>query len=79
MKKLLILTGIISLASCGVSQKSVMKTVSIEKDCPRENIKVLEKEKGMGRATYKVKACGETYIYKVIGTTISEGGSDIKY
>jgi len=79
MKKLFIILGCIAFTSCGVSSKAVKKTVSIEKNCPRENIKILEKEKGYGRATYKLDACGNIYIYKVIGTTISESGEDIDY
>lgn len=73
MKNLLLfLFGSFMIISCGVSSKAIKKTVAIEKDCPRENIEILEKEKSMGRGTYKVDACGEIYIYKVLGNTISE-------
>ena len=73
MKKIFIVLGCIAFTSCGVSSSAVKKTVAIEKDCPRDQVEILEREKGYGRATYKVSACGNTYIYKVIGTTISEG------
>lgn len=72
MKNLLLVLGCLVLTSCGVSSSSVRKTVAIEKDCPKENVKILEKEKGFGRATYSIDACGKVYTYKVIGTTISE-------
>lgn len=79
MKNFYLLLSLALFTSCGVSSSAVIKTVSIEKDCPKEKIKVLESTKGLGRGTYKVDACGKTYIYKVIGTTISEDGTNIKY
>lgn len=79
MKKVIILVCTATFISCTVSKKSVRKTVAIEKNCELENVKIIEREKGMGRATYKLDACGETYIYKVIGSTISEGGANINY
>lgn len=79
MKKVFVILGCVVLTSCGASSSAVKKTVAIEKDCPKDQVEILEKEKGLGRATYKIEACGETYIYKVIGTTISEGGENIEY
>ena len=68
------------LTSCGVSQNSVKKTVAIEKNCPKEKIEILEKTKvGLTRKTFKVSACGETYIYKAVGRTITEKGDNINW
>lgn len=72
MKNLLLVLGCIALTSCGVSSSSVRKTVAIEKNCPKENVKILQKEKRIGRGTYSVEACGKIYTYKVMGNVISE-------
>lgn len=61
-----------TLTSCGAAMRSHMgateedlvKTISIEKSCPIENIKILDKVRGAMSATYSVEACGEKYVYK---------------
>lgn len=82
MKNLLLIGSLSTiLVSCGAStrafsgatQTNLVKTVSIEQNCPKENIKILEKARGVGQATYQVEACGKTYVYKQIGSVFMEG------
>ena len=79
MKKFILLGLLsISLVSCGlvagntVGDRDLKKQVSIEKDCPFENIEITDKHTDRGTGTYKVNACGETYIYKLTGTVFQE-------
>lgn len=82
MKNLLLIGSLsIVLASCGsttrtlsgATQTNLIKTVSIEQNCPKANVKVLDKVRGVGQATYSVEACGKTYVYKQIGSVFMEG------
>lgn len=71
-KNLLLILGFVAVTSCGVSSSSVRGTVAIEKNCPKENVRILEKVKTMGRGLYSVEACGEVYTYNAWGNMIFE-------
>lgn len=81
MKKLL-LTLFIStfLFSCGsgartvfgTTEKTLIKTVSIEQNCPQEDIKVLDSTKGLHGATYALDVCGKRMVYKQVGSVFME-------
>ncbi|AQX87858.1 MULTISPECIES: hypothetical protein [Elizabethkingia] len=81
-KTLLLLGGVTSilLSSCGVSpigqmgysDKEVIKTVAIEQNCPKEDIKILDKINRLGHATYSIEACGKHFVYKRVGSVLME-------
>lgn len=81
MKKLLLI-GIVSIVlnSCGAAARTTLggtnsdliKTVSIEQGCPKENIKILESVRKMGSATYSLDVCGKKMIYKMSGNVFME-------
>lgn len=81
MKKaiLIILTSLF-LFSCGAvnrtvfgtTEKTLIKTVSIEQNCPKENIKVVDKNKGLHGATYALDVCGKRIVYKQVGSVFME-------
>lgn len=81
-KTLLLLGGVTSilLSSCGVSpigqmgysDKEVIKTVAIEQNCPKEDIKILDKINRLGHATYSIEACGKHVVYKRVGSVLME-------
>lgn len=56
----------------GTTENNLIKTVSIEQDCPEENIKVLDKIKGLHGATYSLDACGKRLVYKEVGSVFME-------
>jgi chaperonin cofactor prefoldin len=56
----------------GTTEKNLIKTVSIEQDCPTENVKVIESLKGLHGATYSLEACGKKYVYKQVGSVFME-------
>lgn len=64
--------GAISRGTTGATESKLIKTVSVEQGCPVENIKVIDKVKGLGSATYSIEACGKRYVYKQAGTTFME-------
>ncbi|MDE5483484.1 hypothetical protein KRE28_16885 [Elizabethkingia meningoseptica] len=81
MKKLLFVAiTTFSVASCGslnrtfygTTESTLIKTVAIEQNCPKENIKVVERLKGVHGATYAVEACGKRYVYKQSGSVFVE-------
>ena len=80
MRKILLTLCGISLISCGGTNRAVMgagenavvKTVAVEKGCPKEEIKITERIKRLGNATYRVDACGKQYVYKQVGSVIME-------
>ncbi|WP_395092842.1 hypothetical protein ACF3NR_02205 [Vaginella massiliensis] len=80
MKKILFVFCGMSIISCGglnrtvmgASEPAVIKTVAIEKGCPKEQVKIVERIKRMGNATYRVEACGKQYVYKQVGSVIME-------
>ncbi len=82
LMKRLLLIGIVSilLNSCGAAARTTLggtnsdliKTVSIEQGCPKENIKILESVRKMGSATYSLDVCGKKMIYKMSGNVFME-------
>lgn len=51
---------------------SLVKVVSVEQDCPVENIKILESFHKSGGGYYKLEACGKVVRYKKIGSVFME-------
>lgn len=80
MKKLFLITTAFLLLSCGsvtrtmfgTTEKTLVKTVSIEQNCPQENIQITDKKKGIHGATYALEVCGKRMIYKQVGTIFME-------
>lgn len=56
----------------GATESKLIKTVSIDKNCPVESIKILDKVKNMAHATYALEVCGERVIYQQLGTAFME-------
>lgn len=78
MKKIIwvfviVLNGCASMIG-GVGESDVIKQVSFDKDCPKEQVKILKKITDMGSGSYKVQACGKTYDYRHAGTVVFEKG-----
>lgn len=81
MKKIFLMTLIsLFLFSCGAvnrtmfgtTEKTLIKTVSIEQNCPKENIKIIDKNKGLHGATYALEVCGKRMVYKQVGSVFME-------
>ncbi len=80
MKKLIAFTLLSILLSCGTLNRTVtgskeidlIKTVSIEQNCKKENIKIIEKVKKAYSATYALDVCGKRMVYKQVGTVFME-------
>lgn len=81
MKKILLITAIgISAFSCrsvvnvtqGATESKLIKTVSIDRNCPVDSIKIIEKVKNMAHATYALDVCGERVVYQQLGTAFME-------
>lgn len=77
MKKVyLIFVSVILLSSCGAinrtvfgnTEKDLVKQVSIETGCSEDNIKIVEKIKNFGNATYSLDVCGKRMVYKQVGS-----------
>ncbi len=78
MKKILILILITTfLTSCGpvykkITEKKLIKTVSIEQGCPVENIKIIDKVKVRRGGTYALDVCNKRLVYKKVRGTFIE-------
>jgi len=80
MKKIILLFGLVILASCGsvsrtmfgTTEKNLIKTVAIEQNCDKEKIEIKEKIKGLHGATYALDACGKRFVYKQVGSVFME-------
>ena len=83
MRKLVLLgTSCIILSSCmigvtartvyGATEKRLIQTVAIEQNCPKDSVKIVDKVKVAGHATYALEACGERKIYTQIGSVFME-------
>ncbi|MCQ4142711.1 hypothetical protein [Chryseobacterium sp. EO14] len=82
MKKVLLIVTVAStfVTSCGslnrsmtgTTESKLLKTVAVEQGCSVENVKVLDKIRTAGNATYSLDACGKRVIYKQIGTVFME-------
>jgi hypothetical protein len=83
MKKLIFVLSILLLASCGSvgrtltgnTEKTMVKTVSVEQGCSVENIKILDKVKTWQGATYSLDVCGTRMVYKQVGSVFMESGA----
>ncbi|AYZ34882.1 hypothetical protein EGY07_04525 [Chryseobacterium indologenes] len=81
--KNLLLIGLLSISMCscgsvnrtmsGTTESKLIKTVSVEQGCPVENVKVIDKVKTLGNATYSLDVCGKRVVYKQIGSVFMEG------
>ena len=56
----------------GTTESKLLKTVAVEQGCLVENVRVIDKIKTMGNATYSLDACGKRVVYKQIGTVFME-------
>lgn len=65
--------GSLNRTMTGTTESKLLKTVAVEQGCSVENVKVLDKIKTMGNATYSLDACGKRVVYKQIGTVFMEG------
>lgn len=80
MKKIILTSLLLGLLSCGsvsravfgTTEKNLVKTVSIEQNCEKENIKILDKIKGLHGATYSLDVCGKRLVYKQVGSVFME-------
>lgn len=80
MKKLITFTLLLALSSCGsvnramfgTTEKNLVKTVAIEQGCNKENVKVVDRIKGLHGATYSLDACGKRLVYKQVGSVFME-------
>lgn len=65
-------SGSVTRAMFGLTEKKLIETVSMEQDCPKEKIKILQSNKGLHGATYALDVCGKRVIYKQVGTVFME-------
>lgn len=84
MNKIILVLGGLLLTSCGAlegslhrarmgnSEKSLLKTVSIEQNCPTDKIVVLDKIQTLGHATFSLNVCGKRMVYKQVGSVYLE-------
>ena len=81
MKKIIFISLLaVTLFSCGSVTRTVsgstesklLKTVSIEQNCPVGELKVVERVKGVGQATYAIEGCGKRFVYKQMGSIVME-------
>lgn len=81
MKKLFLGTFAIAiLTSCGAAVRTMfgatehrlIKTVAIEHNCSEDSVKIINKTKRVGNATYSLDACGKRVVYKQVGSVFTE-------
>ena len=72
MAQLLLSCGSVTRTMFGTTEKNLIKTVSIEQNCEKEKIEILERIKGLHGATYALNACGERIVYKQVGSVFME-------
>lgn len=81
MKKLLLIVttstlvtscGSLNRSMTGTTESKLIKTVSVEQGCSVDNVKVIDKIRTAGNATYSLDACGKRVVYKQIGTVFME-------
>ena len=85
MKKIIFISLLsVTLFSCGSVTRTVsgstesklLKTVSIEQNCPVGELKVVERVKGVGQATYAIEGCGKRFVYKQMGSIFMESSKE---
>ncbi|MFL0114048.1 hypothetical protein [Tenacibaculum maritimum] len=64
--------GAVNRTMFGTTEKTLIKTVSIEQNCPKENIKITDRNKGLHGATYALEVCGKRITYKQVGSVFME-------
>jgi hypothetical protein len=64
--------GVTSRTVFGTTEKRLIQTVAIEQNCPQDSVKIIDKVKVAGHATYALDACGERKIYKQVGSVFME-------
>lgn len=64
--------GSLNRSMTGTTESKLIKTVSVEQGCSVENVRVIDKIRTMGNATYSLDACGKRVVYKQIGTVFME-------
>lgn len=69
---ILVSCGSVSRTMFGATETTLIKTVSIEQNCDKEKVKIIDKVKGLHGATYSIDACGKRVVYKQIGTVFME-------
>lgn len=52
----------------GATQSTLIKQISVETGCPKDKIKILDMKRNAGAGVFSVDVCGETKIYKQVGT-----------
>lgn len=56
----------------GSTEKKLIKTVSIDQNCPVDSIRITDKVKNMAHATYALEVCGKRMVYQQLGTAFME-------
>ena len=64
--------GSVNRTVFGTTEATLVKTVAIEQNCPSENVKIIEKVKGLHGATYSLDVCGKRMVYKQVGSVFME-------
>ncbi len=64
--------GAVNRTAFGMTESKLIQTVSVEQGCPKEEIKILDKVKSTGNATYSLDVCGKRMVYKQIGSVLME-------
>lgn len=64
--------GVLTRKIFGTTEKNLIETVSIEQNCPAENIKIMQSNKGLHGATYALDVCGKRVVYKQVGSVFME-------
>ncbi|RXG33003.1 hypothetical protein SAMN02745246_00156 [Leeuwenhoekiella marinoflava DSM 3653] len=67
--------GSVSRTLTGNTEKTMIKTVSVEQGCEVKNIKLLDKVKTWQGATYSLDVCGTRMVYKQVGSVFMESGA----
>lgn len=52
----------------GRSDGKLIQTASFDNDCPRDRVKIVSKDEGMGSGQYVLDVCGTEVKYKRSGT-----------
>lgn len=77
MKKIsILLISSIFITSCGginrqvfgITEKDLIKQVSVETGCAQDKISITDKIKNFGNATYSLDVCGKKMVYKQVGS-----------
>ena len=58
----------------GATESKLIETVAVEQGFQREIVKIIDKSKNSGNATYALDVCGKRMVYKQIGSVFMESG-----